>query len=43
LRYGEPIWIGPEDDVALKTAQLEASLNSITDQADRESAEWPPE
>lgn len=36
LVYGNPIWISPTDDVALKGAELKAELDRITALADRE-------
>jgi hypothetical protein len=33
--YGEPIEVGPDDDLAAKAAELKASLDLITEEADR--------
>lgn len=41
LVYGEPIPVGPGDDLAAKAAEVKASLDAITEQAEREVREWP--
>jgi lysophospholipid acyltransferase (LPLAT)-like uncharacterized protein len=35
VAYGEPITVGPDDDLAAKAAELKASLDKITAEADR--------
>ncbi|MBI5201450.1 MAG: lysophospholipid acyltransferase family protein [Elusimicrobia bacterium] len=35
LVYAPPIYVGPNDDVAAKSAELKATLDRITDEADR--------
>ena len=36
IAYGEPIRVGPGDDLALKAAELKGILDRLTDEADRE-------
>jgi lysophospholipid acyltransferase (LPLAT)-like uncharacterized protein len=36
LRYGAPIWVAPEDDLAQKAGELKKALDAITDEAERE-------
>jgi lysophospholipid acyltransferase (LPLAT)-like uncharacterized protein len=35
VAYGQPIEVGPDDDLAAKAAELKASLDRITEEADR--------
>ncbi len=42
VHHGRPIWVGPEDDLQAKAAELQAEMNRITDEADREIARPSP-
>ena len=33
--YGEPVKVGPDDDLPAKAAELEAAMNRATDEAER--------
>jgi lysophospholipid acyltransferase (LPLAT)-like uncharacterized protein len=35
VAYGEPLYIGPDDDLAAKGAQLKAAMDALTEEADR--------
>lgn len=41
VRYGEPIWVGPNDDLAAKAREVKAELDRITELADQEVSAWP--
>lgn len=43
VRYAEPIFVGPDDDLAAKARELKESLDRITELAEREVREWPAE
>lgn len=36
VHHGKPVWVGPDDDLGLKAAELKAELDRVTDAADRE-------
>ncbi len=42
VHHGRPIWVGPEDSLEDKAAELQAEMNRITDEADAEIARPQP-
>lgn len=43
IRYGEPIMVGPDDDLAAKAREVRDAIERITELAEREVREWPAE